>query len=122
MQAPETILFAEGDYIPLVVTGKEISAAAYARNRKDAWVLVIFPLGMAKHEMDETSPDDPEQFIVLPEQAPQLWTHAFTGETFEAVNQLLLDDVFRHFPVALLFPATAEGKPSSASLERATTF
>lgn len=115
-------LFAEGDYIPLVVTGKEISAAAYARNRKDAWVLVIFPLGMAKHEMNEPSPDDPEQFIVLPEQAPHRWTHAFTGEIFEAVNQLRLDDIFRHFPVALLLPATAESKPSLSSLEKPTTF
>lgn len=115
-------LFTEGSYIPLVVTGKEISAAAYARNKKDAWALVIFPLGMAKHEMevpDPASPGNIEQFVILPEKAPQRWTHVFTGETFEDVNQIRLDELFRNFPVALLLPASAPGnKPSSSSPEK----
>lgn len=110
-------LFTEGDYLPLVVTGREISAAGYARNRKDAWALVIFPLGMVKHEMNERSDGEAEHFIILPEEAPQRWTHAFTGETFEAANQLRLDDVFRNFPVALLLPASAEVKTSLSSLD-----
>lgn len=96
-------LFAEGAYIPLQITGKEITAAAYARNKKnESWVIVIFPLGLVTHD---PSPDDENtvgQFVVLPEDAPLKWINIFTRQTFESPNQISLQEVFQHFPVALL--------------------
>lgn len=49
-----------------------------------------------------------EQFLVLPEEAPADWVNLLTGETFEALNQISLVELFKDFPVALLTgPVTA---------------
>jgi (1->4)-alpha-D-glucan 1-alpha-D-glucosylmutase len=95
-------LFTEGDYIPLVITGQEIKAAAYARNHDRKWVLVIFQFGLARHDVDPDSGSNIEQFVVLPESGPTEWVNLFTGEIYPGDNQLSLNDVFRNFPVALL--------------------
>lgn len=92
-----SLLFAEGDYLPLAVTGQKIEAAAYARRKEDTWVIAVFPFGLAEH-------DDPDrqQFVILPEEAPEHWYNLFTGESLDGGNQLALIDVLRNFPVALL--------------------
>lgn len=95
-------LFAAGDYIPLAVTGREIKAAAYARHTSDAWVIVVFPFGLVTHETTPADPDFSDQFIVLPERAPEHWLNLFTGETISAPNQIALSVAFRSFPVGLL--------------------
>ena len=98
-------LFTEGQYIPLAITGKDVTAAAYARRNENLWVLVIFPFGLVKHEMDsvETGSD---QFVVLPEGAPERWRNLFTDEQFEAPNQIAFQQVFQDFPVAMLIGDT----------------
>ena len=97
-------LFTTGEYIPMSVTGTEIKAAAYMRTDRQHWVMVIFPLGLVKHEMDEAHPDD--QFVVLPEDAPRKWINIFTGETLEVPNQIALAQAFDVFPVAAFISAT----------------
>jgi (1->4)-alpha-D-glucan 1-alpha-D-glucosylmutase len=104
----QPLLFTEGDYIPLVITGSEVTAAAYARSRKGAWALVIFPLGLAKHDIDLVVDKIAQQFLVLPESAPSNWVNIFTGETFEAANQISLVELFKDFPVAFLVGGTAD--------------
>lgn len=94
-------LFTEGEYISLPITGKDISAAAYARRNDNMWILVIFPFGLVKHEMDEEEAGN-DQFIVLPEDAPQHWVNLFTDEKFDLPNQIAIQQVFQSFPVALL--------------------
>ncbi|MEX2233561.1 MAG: malto-oligosyltrehalose synthase [Cyclobacteriaceae bacterium] len=96
------LLFTEGDYVPLAITGKKINAAAYARNRKDEWALVAFPFGLVKHEMDLNAAGPDEQYVVLPENAPHQWMNFFTGEELEIPNQISLNEIFKDFPVALL--------------------
>lgn len=95
-------LFIEGSYIPLAITGTEISAAGFARHNGKFWALVVVPLGMARHDAAEQSETAGEQFLVLPENAPGEWLNIFTGEYFEIPNQIALSDIFKVFPVALL--------------------
>ena len=94
-------LFTEGDYVPLSITGKDITAAAYARRNEKLWLLVIFPFGLVKHEMDSQENGN-DQFIVLPEDAPEHWINLFTNEKFDLPNQIAIQQVFQDFPVALL--------------------
>ena len=96
------LLFSEGKYIPLTITGENITAAAYGRNREDDWVLVIFPLGMVKRDMENNATSLQEQYVVLPDEASQQWVHAFTGEQFATTNQISLANLFANFPVAVL--------------------
>jgi (1->4)-alpha-D-glucan 1-alpha-D-glucosylmutase len=108
------LLFSEGDYIPLAITGKEVTAAAYARRRKDEWVIVVFPLGLVTREGDwTTGASEQEQFLILPEEAAHEWLHAFTAEKFETANQISLKNLFKRFPVALLI---GEPEPAIAPL------
>lgn len=95
-------LFSAGEYIPLAITGKEITAAGFARVHNKLWVLTLFPFGLVKHEMDSAGMLVEDQFAVLPENAPQRWANVFTGELFDAPNQISLQELFRNFPVALL--------------------
>ncbi len=96
------LLFVEGNYIPVAVTGNEITAAAFARCRADEWVLVIFPFGLVRHERDGANDAAATQYVILPEEAPRMWYNLYTSETFEAINQIPLDAVFEKFPVAML--------------------
>jgi (1->4)-alpha-D-glucan 1-alpha-D-glucosylmutase len=105
-------LFLEGDYVPLHPTGKKTeNVCAFARRKEKAWVLAAAPLLTTQlvepgrmplgHEVWGTSG------ILLPEGAPVEWRNALTGETVKAGSTrrkrwLMLKNVFRRFPVALL--------------------
>lgn len=102
LRKSQPLLFTEGAYTPLQITGKEITAAAYARNTNESWVIVIIPLGLVKHDKNPDDENSRDQFIVLPEHAPPQWINLFTGETLKSPNQISLQEVFKHFPVALL--------------------
>jgi (1->4)-alpha-D-glucan 1-alpha-D-glucosylmutase len=95
-------LFTEGSYIPLAITGSEISAAGFARYHNKMWAMTVVPLGMVKHDTAWSSEVMAEQFLVLPENAPVIWLNILTGEEFEIPNQISLSDIFKLFPVALL--------------------
>lgn len=110
------LLFSEGTYIPVAITGKETTAAAYARNRKDEWIVVVFPFGLVKREIDTAQESLYTQYLVLPESANVEWVHAFTAERFGAANQISLMSLFRNFPVALLLGQPLNGdKPSPSN-------
>jgi (1->4)-alpha-D-glucan 1-alpha-D-glucosylmutase len=61
------LVFREGEYIPVGVTGSEISAAAFARKNDNDWVLIAIPLGLVKHDVDAMADTAGEQFLILPE-------------------------------------------------------
>lgn len=94
-------LFMEGDYIPVAISGGEVSAAAFARVKDEVWILTLFPLGLVVHGTGHINAFKP-QFAVLPDNAPTDWIDVFTGKTFNTPNQLSLEEVFDVFPVALL--------------------
>lgn len=116
------LLFSEGEYLPLVITGKEITSAAFARHRKDEWVIVAFPLGLVTHDSNPTSNSSQEQFLILPEGAAEQWTHVFTGEKFETINQISLGDMFSRFPVALLVGQSFENSPPYSKVQTLSIF
>ena len=115
LRRSRSLLFSEGEYVALAITGKEVTAAAYARSRKHEWVIVAFPFGLVKRDGDPDTASSPEQYVILPEDAAQKWVHVFTGEKFETANQILLTDLFRNFPVALL---VGESVPTKLSLPK----
>lgn len=75
-------LFADGDYLPLEVTGNEVSTIAYARTQGDDWVIVVVPL-------QPQQPGSNECQVQLPARAPQQWTNIFTGEVIASQGGLL---------------------------------
>lgn len=94
------LLFTEGEYLPLAVTGQEPSAMAFARSYRDKWIVVAIPMGLVKH--DTLPAQDSSQFLILPEHAPTQWTQLLTGESYTSPNQLPIAEIFKDFPVALL--------------------
>ncbi len=102
LRKSKALLFTEGAYTPLQITGKQITAAAYARNTNKSWVIVIIPLGLVNHEKCQDEDTLHDQFIILPENTPLKWINLFTGEPLESPNQISVQAVFKLFPVALL--------------------
>jgi (1->4)-alpha-D-glucan 1-alpha-D-glucosylmutase len=105
-------VFLEGDYLPLRATGtlKE-HVCAFARSHEGEWVMVIVPRIVAGLVAFGEFPVGHSVWgrsvISLPTSAPGEWRNVLTGEslgTLRAVRgrALLLGDVFRSFPVALL--------------------
>jgi (1->4)-alpha-D-glucan 1-alpha-D-glucosylmutase len=101
LRKQRSTVFLEGQYIPISITGNDIRAAAYARTHNDYWILVIFPLGLVRHDMDIADGGN-EQYLILPDEAPAVWRNLFTQEMLEGPNQISISALFRTFPVALL--------------------
>ena len=100
-------LFLRGDYVPLRGRGPGAErVVAYARRQGTTWALVAVPRLMTRlcppgeAPLGETVWGDTG--IVLPRRAPQSWRNVLTGENVNAERVLLLRDVLRSFPVALL--------------------
>ena len=101
-------LFAQGDYVPLVVSGpQERHAIAFARRHADAWAIAVvprLPVGLApvgvpplgRAIWNETA-------LELPEDAPAGFRDVLTGEPVTAVEgRIPLGDALGALPVALL--------------------
>lgn len=100
-------LFADGAYLPILARGeKQEHLIAFARQAKGAWAIAVAPrltTGLV------TPPALPvgsavwgETLLPLPEGAPSLWRDAIAGETIRSERDLLVRDVLRRFPAALL--------------------
>jgi len=105
-------VFAEGDYVPLDVSGaRQRHVLAFARRAEPVWVVAAVPrLSTKIVEPGEFPLGDKvwrENEICLPAKAPDVWSNIFTGETLHTQNSagrkaLCVPEVFRHLPVALL--------------------
>ena len=98
------LIFREGTYLRLQVTGSDELAMVYARHYNDQWILIVISLGTAKRDEMEKFPkqEAASAAIVLLEQLPQQWTNDFTGKKLTATNGLLtLQEILEDFPVAL---------------------
>lgn len=105
-------LFLEGEYLPLVGTGKAARhICAFARCFQKQWALAMAPRQLSHL----TAPEQPplgysvwgRSLLVLPEGAPRHWRNVFTGERLMAATRhrkrtLRLSRIFASFPVALL--------------------
>ena len=82
---------------------------AFARRRADEWVVAVAPRLLGELVFGGALPLGDAVWgssaLVLPPQAPRRWRDLMTQSTFEveAGNQLLLGNLFRDFPVCLLY-------------------
>jgi (1->4)-alpha-D-glucan 1-alpha-D-glucosylmutase len=105
-------LFAEGDYVPMIPTGKkDENVCAFARRKGKEWALAAAPVMMTRLGEANRMPFGQEAWgnsaIRLPDDAPLEWRNVLTGEVTKAESTrrkkwLLLKILFRNFPVALL--------------------
>jgi (1->4)-alpha-D-glucan 1-alpha-D-glucosylmutase len=108
-----SLLFGEGAYFSVVCEGpRKDHVCAFARQRGEESVLVVVPRFLTRLvKADEPLGEEvwAESHLVLPEEVPAggQFRNVFTNETIRALVQngkkvLILGDVFRTFPVAML--------------------
>lgn len=110
-------LFRSGTYVPLPGRGAQSSHVfAFARTRALEWSITVVPRLTAaitrpgKWPLGESVWSSTE--VELPAGAPDGWCELFSGETITARGRsrkrLLLADILKRFPVALLYPDPAK--------------
>lgn len=112
-------LFASGEYLPLQATGEMGKrVCAFARRRGRVWVLAIAPRLVGQAAYHGYAPLGEDRWgvtaLTLPAEAPRDWRDVVSGETLKVApppvsNRLSLGNVFKHFPVALLYHEKAMG-------------
>ncbi|MGB3096199.1 MAG: hypothetical protein WBB46_05625, partial [Candidatus Deferrimicrobiaceae bacterium] len=106
-------LFLSGEYHPLSASGgNKDHVLAFARKREESWAVMAVPRLVTRLSPPGEFPLGQKAWgtksgLVLPEEAPQRWRNAFTGEEIRVSpgrgkKTLPLHAVFRYFPVALL--------------------
>jgi (1->4)-alpha-D-glucan 1-alpha-D-glucosylmutase len=96
------LLFSEGAYQPLAISGSGGLAFAFARHHHDKWCMVILPFGLgAKNDSDATVYT--EIFISLPANSPREWRNILTDEPIVVQDdRIVVSDILKFFPVAVL--------------------
>lgn len=108
-------LFDSGAYVPIRAGGRHYtSVCSFARTAAQRWLLVAVPrlvshvVGEGKFPLGDAWGDTT---LKIPSRAPATWRNLFTGENLNtgahAEKWLLLSDIFRNLPFALL-----EGLPA----------
>jgi len=100
-------LFQEGDYIPLETAGPfKDHVISFARRKGGMWAVTVAPRffftleGESTHPLGEAAWRDTA--LLVPEQAPENWKNALTGEEVGGRGRLPLAEILRAFPAALL--------------------
>jgi (1->4)-alpha-D-glucan 1-alpha-D-glucosylmutase len=102
--------FADADYTPLKSStgpmGDQI--CAFARRKGSAWAVAIVPRLVAEVVYNGGAPVGEfwrQGALSFPLDAPARWVDVISGQRIEAGpgNQLMLNAVFKHFPVSLLY-------------------
>lgn len=106
-------LLFQGRYIPLAASrGFEAHVCAFLRQRAGRWALVAVPRFVTRWASPSAAPLGERTWkrggLKLPRRSPRLWRNVLTGETVRLShgaggNQVRLRDLFRRFPVALLY-------------------
>jgi (1->4)-alpha-D-glucan 1-alpha-D-glucosylmutase len=106
-------LFLDGDYMPLKVSQAASGRAfAFGRNKDGESAVTAVPRRITHLVRDGKPPLGEETWggerLILPEAMSDRWRNVLTGEDLgsskvEGTSSLALKDIFRHFPVALLY-------------------
>ncbi|GAB3553357.1 malto-oligosyltrehalose synthase [Spirosoma fluminis] len=101
-----TDLFAKGHYIPLQIAGRRKQhILAFARQYEQTWYVVAVPLGLAQFaSQDELNTIDwADTRILLPDYAPQEWTHRLVQTSGKVEKgSLAIQDIFKDIPLAIV--------------------
>jgi (1->4)-alpha-D-glucan 1-alpha-D-glucosylmutase len=109
-------LFQQGAYIPIETAGtyKE-QIVAYARREEREWAVMVAPRFLTALVREGEDPLGEERWkdtrLVLPEEAPEGWIDAVTGTEIKREKDLVVGEMLRFFPAALLI-GTAPGSSS----------
>jgi (1->4)-alpha-D-glucan 1-alpha-D-glucosylmutase len=100
-------LFDVGSYAPATVIGSRAQhVVAFFRTHEDRRALVVVPRFLVSLTAPGQPPLGPDVWqdtrITLPADAPSSWQESTTGGELMARDELLIADVLREFPVALL--------------------
>ncbi len=106
-------LVLSGDYLPLAVEGpKQECVFAFVRRYRGDWSVVIVPRFTTRLVDENHLPVGSDVWgetrVLLPKTAPKHWNHILTDERLETTSEsssLLVGDVLRQSPVALLIKA-----------------
>ena len=122
-------LFSQGDFAQVKAYGRrQENVAAFVRRYKREWALIVIPRWLARTD-EPSSAARYERFwgnteIRLQNAAPERWRNVFTAEevssaTARRQRSLVINQLFRRFPVALLTGIKSE--PSSRTKKRRET-
>jgi (1->4)-alpha-D-glucan 1-alpha-D-glucosylmutase len=104
-------LFSKGDFVEVGAHGsRKENIAAFLRHHRKDWALVVIPRWLARSTRASNFSDGDEFWgrtsIRLSAETPGSWRNVFTDETtsqtVRSQRSLLIRDLFRQFPVALL--------------------
>jgi (1->4)-alpha-D-glucan 1-alpha-D-glucosylmutase len=100
-------LFKDGDYVPLKAEGLfRDHVISFARKREQKWAVTVAPRfffalsGEGRHPLAEAAWKDTE--VLFPQEAPQSWKNALTGEKITGRGGISVAEILRIFPAALL--------------------
>ncbi len=99
--------FQRGDYAPLQAAGKfKEHVVAFARNHLDYRAIIVAPRFLTGLVSEGQFPLGEEVWqdtrVNLTSGSHYLWKNVFTGEIHAGQTSLLVGEILRHFPVALL--------------------
>jgi len=102
-----SLLFREGDYVPLDAAGAfKDHVVAFARRKEGKWAVTVAPrfffalAGEGNHPLGEGTWKDTS--LLFPQQAPDKWKNALTGQEIGGARRLPVAEILAEFPVALL--------------------
>ena len=91
----------------MAVRGKfEENLVAFARRREKTWAITLCPRFLTEVIREGESPLGPQAWgdtrVLIPEEAPSLWREMITGTNVQSGQALLIGDVLKDYPAALL--------------------
>jgi (1->4)-alpha-D-glucan 1-alpha-D-glucosylmutase len=100
-------IFRSGNYVPLAVSGRyRDKIVAYGRNAGDRWAVTLVPRFLVTLVEEGEDPLGRDVWqdtqVALQDGFPRLWRNVLTGELIHARDDLLIGEVLRSLPVALL--------------------
>jgi malto-oligosyltrehalose synthase/4-alpha-glucanotransferase len=111
-------LFAKGKYIPLNVKGKyKNHVFAFARSYKRTWYIIVIPLNLAGVSINDWG----DTRIIIPKKAPEKFENLILKTKGKQQQYLLVKDLFKTVPFALLKLEYPDSSRSSGILMHITS-
>ena len=105
-RAKQGMLFEEGSYLPLEITGTyKNHLLAFMRRHENQWLVVMVPLGLTELMDDKLSIDWKDTEVVLPGYAPNRWKNLLSGESGQKDllhHGIIVNSILDKLPFALV--------------------
>jgi len=103
----EAAVFADGEYIPLALSGEYAHHAfAFARHLEQDWIVVVVPIHTLllahRQNADILSIDWKDTVVVMPYDTPSDWVNLLTSAGGQHDGTIALAELFASFPLSVL--------------------